>query len=145
MAICYNCFWRGTLLIFRLSINMKHLCLFFHSLPILANILKFRSSPPNSPFIKFNKDLHPPVYFDPPPFPPSPLPFIRHLRSFDLTPIVRRALLAYMVFRKEEVYTPPSLQFLLPYRVWGWNLDQWQPVTKGYGRWHHRFSQVNYM
>ena len=29
------------LLTLRLSINIKHLCLFFHSLPILTDILKF--------------------------------------------------------------------------------------------------------
>ena len=54
----------------RLSISIKHLCLFFHWLPILMDILKFW--PPSPPFIKFNKDLWPPVYFD--------SPFIRHLR-----------------------------------------------------------------
>ena len=43
----------------RFSINIKHLCLFFHLLPILTDILKFRPPPPS--------------YFDPP-------SFIRHLR-----------------------------------------------------------------
>ena len=75
------------LLTLRLSINIKHLCLFFHSLPILTDILELR--PPiyfELPFIKFNKDLQPPVYFDnttlplhPTP-PPHFLPFIKHLR-----------------------------------------------------------------
>ena len=43
-----------------LSINIKHFCFFFDSLPILADFLKFR--PPLShlfwphPFIKFNKN-----------------------------------------------------------------------------------------
>ena len=42
----------------RLSINIKHLRYFFHSLPILTDILKFK--PPiyfDPPFIKFNKDF----------------------------------------------------------------------------------------
>ena len=48
------------LLTLRLSINYKHLCLFFHSLPILTDFLKFRPplvyfDPPS--FIKFNKNL----------------------------------------------------------------------------------------
>ena len=34
------------LLILSLTINIKHLCLFFHSLPILTDILKFRPSLP---------------------------------------------------------------------------------------------------
>ena len=59
------------LLTLRLIISIKHLCLFFHSLPILTDTLKFR--PPSPPFIKFNKDFQPPVHFD------LPL-FIRHLR-----------------------------------------------------------------
>ena len=52
------------LLTLRLSINIKHLCLFFYSLPILTDFLKFQ---PPLPFIKFNKNLRPPppVYFDP--------------------------------------------------------------------------------
>ena len=41
------------LLTLRLSINIKHLCLCFHSLPILTDFLKFHSS------------SLPPVYFDP--------------------------------------------------------------------------------
>ena len=52
------------LLTLRLSINIKHACLFFHSLPILTDILNFR--PPHvdfdpSPlqFIEFNKDRSP--------------------------------------------------------------------------------------
>ena len=49
------------LLTLSLSINIKHLCLFFHSLPILTDFFKFWPSPP-------------PSYFDP------PLPFIKHLR-----------------------------------------------------------------
>ena len=30
----------------RLSINVKHLCLFFHSLPILTDYLKLHNPPP---------------------------------------------------------------------------------------------------
>ena len=43
---------------------MLNICLFFHSLPVLKGILKFRLPP----FIKFNKDLQ------------TPPPFIKHLR-----------------------------------------------------------------
>ena len=50
------------LLTLRLSINIKHLCLFFHLLPILTDFF------PNPPFIKVNKNLRPPVYFEPPVF-----------------------------------------------------------------------------
>ena len=39
------------LLTLRLSINVKHLCLFCHSLPILTDLLKFR----HPPFIRYNK------------------------------------------------------------------------------------------
>ena len=56
------------LLILRLSINIKHLCLFFHSLPILTNFLKFRPPPftltPRLLNITKFSDL--PVYFEPP-------------------------------------------------------------------------------
>ena len=34
------------LLTLRLSINIKHLCLFFHSLPMLTEFLKFQHPPP---------------------------------------------------------------------------------------------------
>ena len=60
------------LLTLRLSIKVKHLCLFFHSLPILTDFFKFRPPPtpppPLCPFIKYNKNLRPPrpIYFDPP-------------------------------------------------------------------------------
>ena len=54
----------------RLSINVKHLCLFFHSLPILTDFLKLHTPP----FIKYNKNLRTPIYFDAPP------PLIKHLR-----------------------------------------------------------------
>ena len=56
------------LLTLRLSINIKHLCLFFHSLPILTDILKFRPLR----LLNLTKVSDLPVYFDP--------PFIRHLR-----------------------------------------------------------------
>ena len=55
------------LLTLRLSINTKHLCLFFHSLQILTDFLKFRLPP----FIKKIFDPLPPVLFD---LPASPLP-----------------------------------------------------------------------
>ena len=42
------------LLTLRLSINIKHLRLFFHLLAILTDFLKFQPPPP---FIKFNKNL----------------------------------------------------------------------------------------
>ena len=45
MASLFDC-----LLTLRLSINIKHLCLFFHSLPILTDFLKFHPPPP--PFIR---------------------------------------------------------------------------------------------
>ena len=51
--------------------------IFFHSLPILTDLFKFRSPPPfilTPLFIKFNKNLQPPL-----PFILNP-PFIRHLR-----------------------------------------------------------------
>ena len=54
------------LLTLRLSINIKYLCLFFLSLPILMDILKFRPVP-SPPFIKLNKD-------------PPTLPFILNPR-----------------------------------------------------------------
>ena len=47
------------LLTLRLNINIKHLCLFFHSLLILTDFLKFRHPPPL--FIKFNKNLRHPI------------------------------------------------------------------------------------
>ena len=52
----------------RLSINIKHLCLFFHSSPILTDLLKFLPPPVyfDPPSIKFNKNLRTPIYFDPP-------------------------------------------------------------------------------
>ena len=63
------------LLTLRLSINIKHLCLFFHSLPILTDFLKFQPPPPfiltPPPFIEFNKNLRLPVYSDPSPSPPA--------------------------------------------------------------------------
>ena len=52
-------------------INIKHLCLFFHSLPILLDFLK---SPPR--LLNLRKSSYPNVYFDP--------PFIRHLRVYAL-------------------------------------------------------------
>ena len=57
------------LLTLRLSINIKHLCLYFHSLPTLTDFLKFQNS--NPPVFKFHKNLRLP--------PPRPS-FIRHLR-----------------------------------------------------------------
>ena len=67
------------LLTLSLSINIKHLYLFIHSLPILTDILKFWPPylfwPPA--FIKFNKNS--PTPSPPPPFILIP-PFIRHLR-----------------------------------------------------------------
>ena len=52
------------LLTLRLSSNIKHLCLFFHSLLILTDILKFQlprllnsTGISEPPVIKFNKDL----------------------------------------------------------------------------------------
>ena len=55
------------LLTLSLSINIKHLCLFFHSLPILTDLLKFRPTPfiLSPQFIKFNKNLRPPLLFWP--------------------------------------------------------------------------------
>ena len=81
------------LLTLRSSINIKHLCLFFHSLPILTDFLKFQ--PPPSPFI----------YFDPPP-PPRLLnltkisdpPFIRHLRVLSLAFIYFHLLLLAFIY-----------------------------------------------
>ena len=35
----------------RSSINIKHLCLFFHSLPILTDFMKFRPPPPPPPHL----------------------------------------------------------------------------------------------
>ena len=60
------------LLTLRLSINIKHLCLFFHSLPILTDILKFRPPPPVCfdplpRLLNLTKISSPPVYFHPPP------------------------------------------------------------------------------
>ena len=65
------------LLTLRLKINIKHVCLFFHS-PFTTDIKVFFEipTPPRPtfilipPFIKFNKNLQPlPIYFDPPPLP----------------------------------------------------------------------------
>ena len=54
------------LLTLRSSINIKHLCLFFHSLPILTDFFKIPTPPPppdpfilTPTFIKFN-NLRPP-------------------------------------------------------------------------------------
>ena len=58
------------LLTLRLSINVKYLCLFFHSLPILTDFLKF--DPPRLSNITKISNPPPPIYFDP--------PCIRHLR-----------------------------------------------------------------
>ena len=63
------------LLTLRLSINIKHLCLFFHSLPILTDFLKFLPLPPfllTLHLLNLTKIANPPFYFDP--------PFIKHLR-----------------------------------------------------------------
>ena len=66
------------LLTLRLSINIKHLCFFFYSLPMLIDFLKFRlpsvyfDLPPRR-LLNLTKISNPPFYFDPP-------PFIRHLR-----------------------------------------------------------------
>ena len=65
------------LLTLRLTINFKHLYLFFHSLPLLMDVLKFW----RCPFILTPPGLlnltkisdPPPIYFD-------HTPFIRHLR-----------------------------------------------------------------
>ena len=62
------------LLTLRLSINIKHLCLFFHSLPILMNILKYRTPFPR--LLNLTNTSNPSVHFDSSP----PAPFIRHLR-----------------------------------------------------------------
>ena len=49
------------LLTLRSSINIKHLCLFFYSLPILPDFLKFQPPPPfmlTPPFlIRVKKDI----------------------------------------------------------------------------------------
>ena len=61
------------LLILKLSINIKHLYIFFHSWPILKDFLKFHPPPHvyfDPWFTKFKKNV----------WPPSPAPFIRHLR-----------------------------------------------------------------
>ena len=51
------------LLTLRLNINIKHLCPFSKSLPILLDFLKFQPSAPpfilTLPFIKFKKNLRP--------------------------------------------------------------------------------------
>ena len=54
------------LLTLRLSINVKHLRLIFHSLLILTVFLKLRPPPVyfKPPSIKFNKNLRPPIHFD---------------------------------------------------------------------------------
>ena len=52
------------LLTLRLSINIKHSCLFFHLLPILMDILK--SLPPPPRLFNLTKISNPLVYFDPP-------------------------------------------------------------------------------
>ena len=62
------------LLILRLSINIKHLYLFFHSLPILrTDILKFR---PSRFLLNWQRSPTP----RPPPLHCFEPPFIRHLR-----------------------------------------------------------------
>ena len=53
------------LLTLRLSINIKHLCLLFHLLPILTDFFKFRTPPPR--LLNLSK------IYDPP---PPPTPFI---------------------------------------------------------------------
>ena len=63
------------LLTLRLSISVKHFCLFFHSLPILTGFFKFRPPPPfilTPCLLNLTKISDPIVYFDP--------PFIRYLR-----------------------------------------------------------------
>ena len=52
------------LLTLRLKINIKHLCLFFHSLPILTDFLKFRPPPPR--LLNLTKISDPSIYLDPP-------------------------------------------------------------------------------
>ena len=49
------------LLTLRLSINIIHLCLFLHSLPILTDFLKFHPTPR---LLNLTKISDPPVYFD---------------------------------------------------------------------------------
>ena len=61
------------LLILKLSSNIKHLYIFFHSLPILKDFLKFHPPPHvyfDPWFTKFKKNV----------WPPSAPPFFRHLR-----------------------------------------------------------------
>ena len=53
------------LLTLRSSINIKHLCLFFHSLPILTDSLKFRPPPPPR-LLNLTEISDPLVYFEPP-------------------------------------------------------------------------------
>ena len=69
------------LLTLRLSINTKHLCLFFHSLQILTDLLKFQ--PPL--FIKKIFDplpLPPPFILTSPPL-PSPIKIMQnHYREY---------------------------------------------------------------
>ena len=72
------------LLTLKLSINIKHLCLFFHSLPIITNLLKFR--PPR--LLNLTKISNPPVYFD-------PLPLLRHLR-------VKQQLITFQKFTRSS-------------------------------------------
>ena len=57
------------LLILRLSINIKHFCLFLRSLPILTDFLEIPTPQYilNPLFIKFNKNLKPPPRFYFPP------------------------------------------------------------------------------
>ena len=94
LLICLILFWLllfllvsllVCLLTLSLSFSIKHLCLFFHLLPILTDILKIR--PPvyfdSPPLIKFNRDLRPHVYFD--------NPFIRHLRVANFADIIKVA------------------------------------------------------
>ena len=73
------------LLTLRLSINIKHLCLFFSFIADIKGYFAIPTPPPrlvyfDPPVIKFNKDLQPPPP-PPPPFILTPPPsFIRHLR-----------------------------------------------------------------
>ena len=64
------------LLTLRLSISVKHLCLFFHSLPLLTDFLKFRPPPLPHGFLNVTKISELPVFLTP--------PFIKHLRVINL-------------------------------------------------------------
>ena len=57
------------LLFLRLSVNIKHICLFFHSLLVLTDFLKFQPPfilTPLPPLTKFLKNLHTPLPLPPP-------------------------------------------------------------------------------